>query len=83
MVCMLKRGTFIFKPIRQLFIKSKVGNVSFFFSVESLGVLVLQKAIQLVLEEIYERKEREFSMYSHGFRFGRSFHTVLKEIKDH
>jgi len=42
---------------------------------------IVQKAVQLVLEEIYERKEDYFSTHSHGFRPDRSCHTALKVIK--
>ena len=37
--------------------------------------------MQILLEEVFERKESYFSPYSHGFRPGKSCHTALKQIK--
>lgn len=42
---------------------------------------IIQKAIKLILEEIYERKNKTFSSYSHGFRPNKTCHTALKQIK--
>jgi group II intron reverse transcriptase/maturase len=42
---------------------------------------IIQKAMQIILEEIFERKESYFSPYSHGFRPGKSCHTALEQIK--
>ena len=42
---------------------------------------IVQKAMQIILEEIFERKESYFSPYSHGFRPGKSCHTALEQIK--
>jgi retron-type reverse transcriptase len=43
---------------------------------------IIQKAVQLVLEEIYENKEKTFLDTSHGFRPNRSCHTALQQIKN-
>lgn len=43
---------------------------------------IIQKAMQLILNEIYEIKEKSyFSDKSHGFRPNRSCHTALETIK--
>jgi retron-type reverse transcriptase len=42
---------------------------------------IIQKAVQLVLEEIYENKEKTFLDTSHGFRPNRS-HTALQQIRN-
>lgn len=42
---------------------------------------IIQKAIYLILEEIYENKEKFFLDSSHGFRPNKSCHTALQEIK--
>lgn len=42
---------------------------------------IVQKAMQIILEEIFERKESYFSSYSYGFRPGKSYHSALEQIK--
>jgi retron-type reverse transcriptase len=42
---------------------------------------IVQKAIQIVLNKIYENLLKKFHISSHGFRPGKSCHTALKEIK--
>ena len=42
---------------------------------------VIQKAISLIIEQIYEYEDKVFLDSSHGYRPGRSPHTTLKEIK--
>lgn len=42
---------------------------------------IVQKAVELLLTEIYERKEKYFLDCSHGFRPNRSGHTALRVIK--
>jgi hypothetical protein len=37
--------------------------------------------MQIILEEIFERKESCFSPYLHGFRPGKSCHSALEQIK--
>jgi group II intron reverse transcriptase/maturase len=72
----LKAGKFKFKAARRVWIpKNKAGEM------RPLGVAsprekVVQKAIQIVLEAIYEPL---FLPYSHGFRPGRSCHTALRD----
>jgi len=41
----------------------------------------IQKAISIIINQIYEYKDQTFLDVSHGFRPGRSTHTVLKEVK--
>ena len=49
--------------------------------VNSQRTRIVQKAIYLVLLEIYENKLRYFSTHSHGFRPGKNKHSALHEIK--
>jgi len=70
------QGKFIFKPSKRVCIPKKDG------ANRPLGVAnprekVVQKAIALVLEGIYEK---EFSDSSHGFRPDRSSHSALHQI---
>lgn len=73
----LQSGKFRFQPARRIRIP-KPGKPN---ETRPLGIAnprekVVQKAIQLVLESIFEPS---FLKYSHGFRTGRSCHTALKE----
>jgi hypothetical protein len=43
---------------------------------------IIKKAIQLILEEIYERREKNFSKFSHGFHLKKNNHTAFKQIKN-
>lgn len=42
---------------------------------------IVQKAIELILTEIYERKEKYFLDCSHGFRPNKGCHSALRVIK--
>jgi retron-type reverse transcriptase len=73
----LQSGKLRFQPARRIGIP-KPGKPN---ETRPLGIAnprekVIQKAIQIVLEAIYEPT---FLKYSHGFRPGRSCHTALKE----
>ena len=73
----LQSGKFCFKPARRIRIP-KPGKPN---ETRPLGIAnprekVVQKAIQIVLEAIFEPT---FSKASHGFRPGHSCHTALKE----
>nr|YP_002600927.1 putative reverse transcriptase and intron maturase [Pyramimonas parkeae]ACJ71149.1 putative reverse transcriptase and intron maturase [Pyramimonas parkeae] len=74
----LRDQTFKFKPVRRVFIPK--GNSK---DIRPLGVpssrdKVVQKAMLLIMDNIYETT---FSTHSHGFRPGRSCHSALKEIR--
>jgi group II intron reverse transcriptase/maturase len=74
----LRNQSFQFKPVRRVFIpKQKKG------SYRPLGIpsprdKVVQKAMLIIMECIYEPV---FSDHSHGFRPGRSCHSALREVR--
>ena len=43
---------------------------------------IIQKALRLILEEIYENKEKSFSKFSHGFHPNKGCYTALQQIKE-
>lgn len=65
-------GAFQFRPSRRMEIRSR------YLGISSPRDKIVQRAILLVLEAIFER---HFSVHSHGFRPGRGCHTALKEIR--
>jgi len=78
----LKNGTYEFSPSRRINISKKSSLKLRPLTMGNPRDKIIQKAIQLVLEEIYENKEKTFSDASHGFRPNRSCHTALQQIKD-
>nr|YP_010338940.1 putative reverse transcriptase protein [Erythrolobus coxiae]UNJ19012.1 putative reverse transcriptase protein [Erythrolobus coxiae] len=78
----LRNGTYEFSSSCKLNIKKKSSFKLRSFIMGNIKDRVIQKAIQLVLEEIYENKEKKFSNASHGFRPNRNCHTALAQIKN-
>lgn len=78
----LKNGTYEFSPSRRINIPKKGSLKLRPLTMGNPRDKIIQKAIQLVLEEIYENKEKTFSDASHGFRPNRSCHTALQQIKN-
>jgi len=76
----LKLGTYKFSPTRRLDIPKRSGETRQ-LSVGGPRDKIIQEAVRLLLEYIYEHKLRMFHDASHGFRPGRSCHTALKSIK--
>lgn len=77
----LKSGTYEFSPSRRINISKKGSSKLRPLTIGNPRNKIIQKAIQLVLEEIYENKEKLFLDVSHGFRPNRSCHTALQQIK--
>ena len=73
----VKAGQFKFKPARRIYIP-KPGKSSLRpLTIPSPREKIVQKAIQMVLEAIYEPS---FKPSSHGFRPNRGTHSALKKI---
>jgi len=73
----LKAGKFEFSKMRRVHIRKKDGSQRP-LTISSPRDKVVQKAIQLVLEPIYEPT---FYINSHGFRPNKGCHTALKQIR--
>jgi len=73
----LKDETFEFKPSRQVFIPKANGGLRS-LKIASPRDKIVQQAIKMILEAIYEPI---FKDSSHGFRPNRSCHTALKEVR--
>lgn len=77
-ITQLRNQSFKFKPVKRVYIPK--GNTK---NMRPLGIpsprdKVIQKAMHMIMECIYEPT---FSNYSHGFRPGRSCHSALREIR--
>jgi len=73
----LKAGTFKFNLARRIIIPKPGKTSKRALTIASPRVKIVQKAMQLVLTELYEPK---FSEHSHGFRPNRSCLSALKQI---
>lgn len=77
----ISEGTYIFQNVRRIRIPKADKKKNRYVIIRNSRDKIVQKAMQIILEEIFERKESYFSPYSHGFRPGKSCHTALKQIK--
>lgn len=78
----IKRGRYKMKLSRSLYVFTSGILRTRFLTMSDFRDKILKKAIQLVLEEIYEHKEKVFSRFSHGFRFNTSPHVVFRQIQN-
>jgi RNA-directed DNA polymerase len=75
-----KSGTYVAPPVRRVHIpKGTGGTETRPIGVPSFEDKVLQRAVQMVLEPLYEQ---EFLDCSYGFRPGRSAHDALQALWD-
>jgi group II intron reverse transcriptase/maturase len=77
----LKNNSYEFSSTRRINITKKSSNKSRPLTIGNPKDKIIQKAIQLVLEEIYENKDNVFLDVSHGFRSNKNCHTALQCIK--
>ena len=77
----LRQGTFKFRDGRRVEIPKPKGGTRP-LTVGNPRDKIVQKAVELVLNHIYEDKLKRFSDNVHGFRPNRSCHTALKQIKN-
>ena len=75
----LRSGAFQFRPARRIEIPKPNGNGTRPLSIASPRDKIVQAAMHLVLEAIFDSS---FSVHSHGFRPGKGCHTALKELRN-
>jgi len=73
----LKAGKYKFNPARRIQIPKPGKNELRPLTIASPREKIVQKAILLVMERLYENK---FLETSHGFRPGRGTHTAMKQL---
>ena len=78
MIMELRKQTYKFKPVKHVDIPKGNKGKTRTLGVPPLRDKIVQKAMLLVLESIYEPI---FSQHSHGFRPRLSCHSALKEMK--
>jgi RNA-directed DNA polymerase len=74
-----KSGTYFAPPVKRVHIPKGTGSETRPIGVPSFEDKVLQRAVQMVLEPLYEQ---EFLDCSYGFRPGRSAHGALQALWD-
>lgn len=72
-----KSGTYRAPPVRRVHIPKGTGNETRPIGIPTLEDKVLQRAVTMILEAIYER---DFCDCSYGFRPGRSAHQALDSL---
>jgi len=74
-----KSGTYFAPPVRRVYIPKGTGSETRPIGIPSFEDKVLQRAVQMILEPLYEQ---EFLDCSYGFRPGRSAHDALQALWD-
>lgn len=77
----IKNNAYIFKPAKIIEILKPTSAILRPLTVGTPRDKIIQKAISILLTQIYEFTEKTFLSTSHGFRPSFSLHTALKEIK--
>lgn len=76
----LKNGKFSWNWSREIYTKQSFKN-NILLNIDSYKNKIIQKAVYLVLLEIYENKLHYFATHSHGYRPSKNRHSALHEIK--
>ncbi len=74
-----KAGTYVAPPVKRVYIPKGTAGETRPIGIPSFEDKVLQRAVQMVLEPLYEQ---EFLDCSYGFRPGRSAHAALQALWD-
>lgn len=74
----IKAGKFKFEPARRTHMPKPVKNETRPLTIASPREKIIQKAMVLVMERLYDTK---FSSSSHGFRPGLGTHTAMKQLE--
>lgn len=75
----LKSGAYVAPPVRRAYVPKDEGGESRPIGIPPFEDKVLQRAIAMILEAIYEQ---DFLDSSYGFRPGRSAHQALQSLWD-
>lgn len=74
----LKAGKFQFNPARRIQIPKAAKNETRPLTIAAPREKIIQKAIQIIMERLYEPK---FLPSSHGFRPAKGTHTAMKQLE--